>query len=159
MATEGPQNGYSEREQRHYREITTLNSEVVDAQIVFSRDNEEAKASRKIYETLAIKLQQLITAGPDPQGILPGIDDERPDPQERLPGIDDSWQDTAIGVALEELTDKQLDFLAAADIRTMGELEQKRAGEGLTSVAGIGEDCRENRGTDHQLAGKAADLT
>jgi hypothetical protein len=88
-------------------------------------------------------LRQLIRRGPDSQLPLPFAEESEQEP-------DDAWKQVPIADVLE-LTDKQAEKLQEAGIKTVGDFELLRAGEGITSLKGVGQataDAWENNMLD-----------
>lgn len=121
----------------HYERIIDLQKQVRDAGVKADIDKEVASAAKKHHEALQKQLNQLIAGGP--QGLLP-LEAADTEPQKL-----EAWADTPIAMALEGITDKQLETLAEAGVATVGEFEQLRAGSnrdyprGLVDLPRVGE--------------------
>lgn len=126
------ESNWSELERQHYEEIQEMEREVREADGHYQHLKCEAAAAKKMFEKLDIALRNKIAAGPDAQRHLPfsDLDEDDSNPE--------AWRDVAIGDVLE-LTSKQAETLEAADINTVGQFEDLRAGAGLTSLKGIGQ--------------------
>lgn len=120
-------------EREHYDQIRSLEGEAYTAEEEFDVANSEAKVAKKIWEGKVERLRQLIRFGPDPQRSLPFGDDENPA---------EAWRIVAIDTVIEA-TDKQLEKLQESGILTVEHFENLRAGEGLTSLTGIGQATAE----------------
>lgn len=114
----------------HYEQILDLNVRVQVARQQWEEAKGEASYKRKQFDMLADRLSELIAAGPDWQRRL-FADDADED-------LSDSWREVRIEEALA-LTPKQIERLDEAGITTIGQLEDLRAGAGLTSIGGIGQ--------------------
>ncbi len=120
----------------HYDKIVHTNMMVQSAEHEYECAKAEAASLKKRWEQLQHRLTQLIAEGPSRQQQLP-FADEADTP-------DESWKDTAISEAIDA-TDKQLEKLADAGVRTVGQFESLRAGQidgypdGLRSIKGVGQ--------------------
>lgn len=101
-------------------ECRALESEHLDAKA-------EAKATKERWERRMAHLTEVIRQGPNPQLELPFSESD-----------EDVWKEHPIMEVLT-LTPKQIEVLQEADIVTVGQFEDLRAGEGLTSLKGIGQ--------------------
>lgn len=126
--------GLSDCLQKHYDDILDLNRQVVEARYQYEVKKDRASAAKKELDVLQGELNDLITQGPNPQKELPFPDDASST-------LD--WQIVPIDQVLQ-LTAKQLEKLADAGIRTVGEFEETRSGQrkdypdGITSIKGVG---------------------
>lgn len=120
----------------HYDKIVQANLMVMSAEDEYEVSKAEAGALKKRLEQLQSRLTQLIAEGPSRQRQLP-FADEADTP-------DESWKETPISEAIDA-TDKQLEKLADAGVRTVGQFEALRAGQvdgyldGLRSIKGVGQ--------------------
>lgn len=125
------QEAADERRLRHYEEIQDLNTKLLTAYNQWLTNKEETSALRKTYEGLANQLHRMISAGPDMQLRLPGLEDA---PQD----AEDGWRDVLIAEALK-LPSRPANALYGAAIETLGQLEDLRGGDGLKSIKGLGQ--------------------
>lgn len=119
--------GWTKRELDHYHQIQTANQDVAAANKEYLVSKEETAALKKAYEGKAETLQWLISAGPNAQLTLPGMNEDT-----------EAWRSVPLEDAIR-LTAKQIEKFADSGVGTMGELEDLRANEGLLAVEGIGE--------------------
>lgn len=122
----------SDRKREHYEEITALAEEASGLESRFRQIDAKAKAAKKAWESAQSTLTAVILRGPNMQPELPFPDDREPD----------AWRDVPLGDVLT-LTDRQCETLADADVTTVGAFEDLRAGDGLTSLKGIGQTTAE----------------
>lgn len=120
----------SELEREHYEAIRELNAEFIDEYREWELRKDSTAAAKKRVDEISKRLSALIARGPEQQRKLPFEDSTK--------GEVLAWRDASVAESLG-LTTKVLEKLADAGITTIGELEDLRAGEGLTSVAGIGQ--------------------
>lgn len=116
-------------EAEHYEQIKKLNVLVNDASYDHETKKHEAKAAKEHLETLQMRLSCLISEGP-----------KKPDPQKELPFIE--WQQVPIEQAIT-VTEKQLEKLHEAGIKTVIEFETERGGNRFAAIKGIGEKAVE----------------
>lgn len=120
----------------HYDKIVQANLMVMSAEHEYEVAKAEAGALKKRLEQLQSQLTQMIAEGPSRQQQLPFADEAD------APG--ESWKDISISEAIDA-TDKQLEKLADAGVRTVGQFESLRAGQidgypdGLRSIKGVGQ--------------------
>jgi hypothetical protein len=119
-----------ELEKQHYEEIKSLNVLVNEAAFEHDYKKSQAKAAKEHLEGLQMRLSCLISEGP-----------KKPDPQKELP-FEEAWKQTPIEQAIE-VTEKQLEKLHEAGIKTVIEFETERGGNRFASVKGIGEKALE----------------
>lgn len=119
----------SELERKHYEAIKFAETDALEAEGVFLDAKSEAKAAKEIWERKVERLRQMIRQGLDPQQELPFEDEEHET---------EAWKSVLI-VDVLELTDKQKETLAEAGIVTVEQFETLRAGEGITSLPGVGQ--------------------
>jgi len=125
----------TQAQQEHYSRIIDLNTECDRARFEYEKKKREASEARKNLDELSEELSKLISEGPDRQQKLPF------DTPSESPG---AWQDTPIGRVIT-VTDKQREKLDAANVKTVGDFENLRAGKlkdypaGLSSLRGVGE--------------------
>lgn len=124
-------------ELEHYSEICELNRELMAATREFESSKEDASSKKKFMEELGKRLSYLIARGPDYQQKLPFEANENSD-QVTDSQPDNAWREVPVVDALS-LTAKQLDKLDEAGVRTMGQLEDLRGGDGLGSIHGFGQ--------------------
>lgn len=124
----------SELERSHYEEIRKLEELASEAEEEFDQVNAQAKALKKRWEGKVEVLRSVIRRGVNPQRSLPFGDDEDEQPE--------AWRIVAIDTVLD-LSDKQATLLQEAGILTVEQFENLRAGEGLTSLAGVGQSTAE----------------
>jgi hypothetical protein len=125
-----PEPTLAERERQHYQEIQHLEKECERLEADFKDKKATASASKSAWESAVSVLRATIRRGPDPQlGLQFGDKGETP--------ADDFMREDVMD-ALPGLTGKQVDALEDAGVRTIGELEQLRAGAGLRSIKGFG---------------------
>jgi hypothetical protein len=117
----------SEREHDHYEEIKRLERDCDRLEGVYETAKAEAGAAKKEWEGAVASLRATIRRGPDAQAKLPFRED---------------WRDVPIGDAIT-LTEKQAEKLEEFGIRTVGDFEKQRGGEGLTAIPGVGEATAE----------------
>jgi DNA uptake protein ComE-like DNA-binding protein len=117
-------------ERKHYDDILKLNVLVEDAATEHDIKKSQAKAAKEHLEGLQCRLSRLISEGP-----------QKPDPQKELP-FEEAWKQTPIEQAIE-VTEKQLEKLHEAGIKTVIEFETERGGNRFASVKGIGEKALE----------------
>ena len=115
----------SEAEKLHYEQIRQVNLAVNDALREHDIAKSKAKAAKDHLESLQYELTALISEGP-----------KLPDPQKTLPF--DEWQSVPIENVIK-ITDKQLEKLHEAGIRTVIEFETERSGNRFSAIKGIGE--------------------
>ena len=119
----------------HYERIIDLQKRVRDSGAQADIDKEIATSSKKHFESLQKRLNQLIANGP--QGLLP-LEEQETVPVE-------AWEEVPIGDVLTELTDSQKEKLEEAGAQTVGEFEKLRAGKnkdyprGLLDLPRVGE--------------------
>lgn len=118
-------------ERKHYERIQDLEKHCETLEEDFEEKNAAAKLAKKLLESAVEQLRAVIRKGPDTQGELP------------FDEVDSEWEQTPIGEALD-LTDKQLEKLEDAGVKTVGEFERLRAGtveypNGLRDIKGVGE--------------------
>jgi hypothetical protein len=131
-----------QREAEHYAEIKELNRKFVIAHQQWEILRDQVSGAKKYCDELGKRLSNLIAQGPDYQMKLEfdgkSVDgqvveqDDQAEPQEN-----NAWKDVPIVDALG-LTAVQLDKLEDEGVRTMGQLEEFRAGPGLHSIKGFG---------------------
>lgn len=124
-------------EREHYDEIVELNKQVAIAERDYLYSKSQTKAAKEELESLQSRLTYVISRGP-----------EVPNPQQSLPFPEDApadaWRDEPITDAIK-ITPKQFERLEDAGARTMGQLEDLRAGkfpthpDGLRSIKGFGD--------------------
>jgi hypothetical protein len=117
-------------EHEHYLQIQEAEQQAFEAEEEFEDANAVAKMLKKRWESRVEVLRQLIRRGPDSQLPLPFAEESEQEP-------DDAWKQVPI-VDVLQLTDKQAEKLLDAGIKTVGDFELLRAGEGITSLKGIG---------------------
>lgn len=115
------------RDLEHYDEIRTLNYELRTAHNEWEILKDKTASAKKRCDELGKRLSHVISRGPDDQQRLAFGSYEEQD-----------WQDVPIVNALA-LSESQFCKLAEEDIRTMGELEEYRATQGLHTIKGFGE--------------------
>ena len=118
-------------EHEHYLQIQAAEQLAFEAEEEFEDANTVAKMLKKRWESRVEVLRQLIRRGPDSQLPLPFAEESEQEP-------DDAWKAVPIGDVLQ-LTDKQAEKLQEAGIKTVGDFELLRAGEGITSLKGVGQ--------------------
>ena len=131
-----------EAERKHYEDILKMNVLVREAQDSHDVAKSRAKAAKEVLDEYSMRLSVLISEGP-----------QKPDPQKELPFEEvPPWRDTPVTEVLK-LTEKQIEKLEEAGIKTIGRLEDVRGGQdpdyprGLRSIKGFGEktiDALEN---------------
>lgn len=120
----------TELEREHYDAIKELNKEFKQHYYRWEILKDQTSGEKKRVDELGKELSALIARGPDLQQKLPFEDSTG--------GEVLAWRDALIAESLG-LTTKQLERLADAGVTTIGELEDLRGGDGLTSVEGIGQ--------------------
>jgi len=129
-------------ELQHYEEIRELNRELIEATREFESSKADASAKKKFVDELGKRLSYLIARGPEFQQKLPFASSEKPVQAEAesppAPQPDNSWRNAPVAEALS-LTAKQLERLEEAGVRTIGQLEDLRGGDGLGSIRGFGQ--------------------
>jgi hypothetical protein len=120
----------TELEYEHYETIKERNSEVARLLLEWTQLKGDASEAKKEYDQAVSELTYLISRGPDNQRKLPFTDS--------TDGESLAWREQDIAGSLG-LTAKVLEKLEDAGVRTIGELEDLRAGAGLTSIGGIGQ--------------------
>lgn len=120
----------SDLEREHYEAIKERSAEVTRLLLEWNQLKGDASEAKKEYDNAVSELTYLINRGPDYQRKLEFEDSED--------GETLAWRDEPIDANLG-LTAKVLEKLEEAGITTIGQLEDRRAGEGLTSIAGIGQ--------------------
>lgn len=118
-------------EHEHYLQIQEAEQQAFEAEEQYEGANTVAKMLKKRWESRVEVLRQLIRRGPDSQLPLPFGEDGEAEPE-------DAWKAVPINDVLQ-LTDKQAEKLLDAGIRTVGDFELLRAGDGITSLKGIGQ--------------------
>ena len=118
-------------EHEHYQQIQEAEQQAFEAEEEFEDANTVAKMLKKRWESRVEVLRQLIRRGPDSQLPLPFGEDSDAEPEE-------AWKQVPILDVLQ-LTDKQAEKLVDAGINTVGDFELLRAGDGTTSLKGIGQ--------------------
>lgn len=119
---------FKKRQRELAQKSARLNAEWEEAKAHAAALKSERDATRAEAERHALE--------DDSQLELP-LGDDKPEP----------WRDTPIGEAVK-LTDKQIEKLAEADITTVGDLEDVRAGKNrdyqeLTDIPGVGKALAE----------------
>lgn len=117
-------------EHEHYEAIKELNAEFMTEYREWEYKKDSTAAAKKRVDEIGKRLSYLIARGPEQQRKLPFEDS--------TDGQVLGWRDALIAESLG-LTTKQLERLADAGVTTIGELEDLRGGDGLTSVEGIGQ--------------------
>ena len=120
----------TELEREHYEEIKELNKEFREEYSEWEMLKDSTSAARKRVDEIGKRLSYLIARGPEKQQKLPFEDSTQGDVL--------AWRDALVAESLG-LTTKQIERLADAGVTTIGELEDLRGGDGLTSVEGIGQ--------------------
>jgi hypothetical protein len=126
----------SELIQAHHAEIQAAEQLLDALDLAAGRAKSAHNAAKKKYETAVEDLRELIRRDPL-QRTLPF-----PEPADQAVATEgetdpDFWKTTPVENL--DLPDTLTDKLRAADIETVGQLEDLRAGEGLRSLEGIGE--------------------
>ena len=129
-------------EHEHYQQIQEAEQQAFEAEEEFEDANTVAKMLKKRWESRVEVLRQLIRRGPDSQLPLPFGEDSDAEPEE-------AWKQVPILDVLQ-LTDKQAEKLQEAGIKTVGDFELLRAGEGITSLKGVGQ-ATADAWEDHML--------
>lgn len=129
-------------ELQHLEEIRKLNRELTEATREFESSKADASAKKKFVDELGKRLSYLISRGPEFQQKLLFAASEKSDQAEPVtpPATqpDNSWRNAPVADALS-LTAKQLERLEEAGVRTIGQLEDLRGGDGLGSIHGFGQ--------------------
>jgi hypothetical protein len=120
----------TELEHDHYEEIKELNNEFREEYSEWEFLKDKTGAAKKRVDEIGKRLSYLIARGPDNQQKLPFVDS--------TDGNSLEWREQDIAESLG-LAAKVLEKLEDAGVRTIGELEDLRAGAGLTSIGGIGQ--------------------
>ena len=120
----------TELEHEHYEAIKERNAEVARLLLEWTQLKGDASEAKKEYDQAVSELTYLISRGPDRQKKLPFEDSTS--------GEVLGWREALVSESLG-LTAKILEKLEDAGVRTIGELEDLRAGDGLTSIGGIGQ--------------------
>jgi hypothetical protein len=120
----------TELEYEHYETIKERNAEVARLLLEWTQLKGDASEAKKEYDQAVSELSYLISRGPEKQQKLPFVDS--------TDGESLAWRDIMVEESLG-LTAKILEKLEDAGVRTIGELEDLRAGAGLTSIGGIGQ--------------------
>jgi hypothetical protein len=123
-------NEMTELEHDHYEEIKELNNEFREEYSEWEFLKDKTGAAKKRVDEISKRLSYLIARGPDNQKKLPFVDS--------TDGNSLEWREQDIAGSLG-LPAKTLEKLEDAGIHTIGELEDLRAGDGLTSIGGIGQ--------------------
>jgi hypothetical protein len=134
---------WDKAERDHYEAIKEQEREVAEREAEMEEAAEEHKNAKKRFERADEYLRDLIRRGPalppkpDPQRQLPFGEEAPAAPTAASEPVDNSWR----LVTIEELTlnERQVDLLHEGGVSTIGELEDLRAGAGLTSLNGIGQ--------------------
>jgi hypothetical protein len=121
-------------ELEHYEQIKELNKKFAAAHFKWEILKDQTSGAKKYRDELGKELSELIARGPDRQQKLEFKDDQASDGGQQNT---DAWKDVPIVEALG-LTAVQLDKLEDEGVRTMGQLEEFRAGPGLHSIKGFG---------------------
>lgn len=120
----------SEIEKQHYEAIKEKSAEVARLLLEWTQLRGDASEAKKEYDQTVAELTHLINRGPDYQRKLEFDDTED--------GETLAWREEPIASNLG-LSAKVLEKLEEAGIETIGQLEDRRAGDGLTSITGIGQ--------------------
>lgn len=121
-------------ELEHYEQIKELNKQFAAAHFKWEILKDQTSGAKKYRDELGKELSELIARGPDRQQKLEFKDDQASEGGQQNT---DAWKDVPIVEALG-LTAVQLDKLEDEGVRTMGQLEEFRAGPGLQSIKGFG---------------------
>ena len=130
----------------HLAEIRELNKRIIVARRDHLEAKDEASARKKDHDRLVDELSELIAREPDPQMQLfddpvndePVVEsDSGPVDDEPAPVDNDAWRDVPLTEALS-LTAKQYERFADHGVKTVGQLEDLRAGEGILSIPRFG---------------------
>lgn len=145
---DGQTAGMTRLQREHYEKICQANMMVQSASEQYENAKSEASWCKKRLEQLQARLTNLIAEGPSRQQQLPYPEDgDRSDAGDDADGTaaaDESWKETPISEAIDA-TEKQLEKLADAGVRTVGQFEALRAGQvdgypdGLRSIKGVGQ--------------------
>lgn len=123
------QDALSDLERKHYDEIRRLEAVCDGLETEFESDKANAAASKKAWEKAVCQMRACIRRGPNPQAELAFRED---------------WRDRPIGDAIE-LTEKQAELLESANVTTVEDFENLRAGKhkdypgGLSDLPRVGE--------------------
>lgn len=128
--TEDDRKEMTDLEREHYEAIKELNAEFIEEYREWELQKDSTSAAKKRVDEIGKRLSALIARGPEQQRKLLFGDDAD---TESL-----AWRDQPIAGQLA-LTPKIMELLEDAGVSTIGELEDLRAGEGLTSIGGIGQ--------------------
>ena len=131
-----------ERKLEHYNKIVTKEMEVMIAKGNWESFAESARMAKKRFENLNAELLDLIHEGPDMQMVLPFAggksDNTESDDGDSISKEYDEWLDVPVEEALK-LTNSQLEKLHESGVKTLKDLEDLRAREGLRSIKGFGD--------------------
>lgn len=120
-------------EHEHYEEIKELNNEFRQEYAEWEMLKDTTSAAKKRVDEIGKRLSYLIARGPEKQHKLPFEDSTDSTDGEVL-----GWREASVAESIG-LTAKVLEKLEGAGVTTIGQLEDLRAGAGLTSVGGIGQ--------------------
>jgi len=124
------QSEMTQLEREHYEGIKDKSAEVSRLLLEWSQLKGDASEAKKEYDQAVAELTYLINRGPERQHKLPFTDS--------TDGEVLGWREASIAESLG-LTAKVLEKLEDAGVTTIGHLDDLRAGDGLTSVGGIGQ--------------------
>jgi hypothetical protein len=120
-----------DRERTHYLQIRSLETTCDRLEGEYEAAKSSAAAAKSLWTEAVARLRECIRRGPDQQLPLPMGDGAA--------AAAGDFMKTDVMDAFPTLTGTQIELLDDAGIRTVQQLEDRRAGAGLRSIKGIGE--------------------